>query len=167
MFLGYFEHSLDDKNRLVLPLGLRKGLSEETLDKGFVLIAGTRNKYLVLLPMDEWLQYERELEAKYDSSDEAADDYLTDMYSSAVFAPLDKQYRFTVVDASRKLVGIKKEVCLIGRGRKVLIYAKERWEERQGTRKGDSMAPPPPSWGSRAGRPPWGPEPPGGGLSGE
>ena len=142
MFFGLFEHSLDDKNRVVLPLGLRKGLSDETLSKGFVLAAGMRNQYLVLLPTGEWEAYQKALEAKYDTDEQEVDDYLTDLFSSAVFADLDKQYRFTIPDSSRKVAGIGRDVCFVGRGRKVYIYARERWEERQRTRT-DFMAPPP------------------------
>ena len=144
MFLGSFEHSLDEKSRVVFPLGFRKNLSEEKLKAGFVLEAGTKNKFIELLPTEEWLRQEEKLEERYAQGDEKAEEYLIDLHSSAVNVELDKQYRFLLPEASRKVAGIVRDVVFIGMGRKIVIYAKERWEERQRKRK-ESMTPPPPT----------------------
>lgn len=142
-FRGRSDHSLDDKNRVVLPLGLRKEFSEEKLKEGFVLVAGIRNQCLELHPLAEWVEHEKRLEEMYPPNDEAGQDYLTDLYSTIYTFELDKQYRFLIPDGSRDLAGIHKEVCLIGRGTKVLIYSRERWEARAQGRGENAMVPPP------------------------
>jgi len=144
MFLGKYEHSLDDKNRVVLPLGLRKELSPEKLQEGFVLVAGTRNKFLELHPMDEWTRHEKALEERYAPGDEVAEDYLIDLHSSVVNVELDKQFRFLIPDANKHVARIVRDVYFIGMGKKILIYGKEQWDERQKERT-EVMAPPPPS----------------------
>jgi MraZ protein len=130
-FFGFHEHSLDDKNRLVLPLALRKKLPDELLQQGFVLVAGTRNEFLVLYPMYEWDRVAEALNAKYDASDLVGQEYLTSLYASAHHVELDKQYRFVMPDASRRRAGIERDVCMVGRGNTVFVYAKERWEKRE------------------------------------
>lgn len=130
-FFGFHEHALDDKNRLVLPLALRKKLPDEVLDQGFVLVAGTRNEFLVLYPMYEWDRVAEALNAKYDASDLTGQEYLTSLYSSARHVELDKQYRFVMPDASRRRADIHRDVCMVGKGNMVLVYAKERWEKRE------------------------------------
>ncbi len=141
MFFGLYEHSLDDKNRVVLPLGLRRSLSEDQIRQGFVLLAGTRNRYLVMLPMREWASYERLLQETYDATEEEVQDYLIELYASANFVELDKQYRFAIPESSRQAAGIQRELCFVGMGTQILIFSKERWEEWQESRR-EHMAPP-------------------------
>jgi MraZ protein len=148
-FLGKFEHGLDDKNRVVLPQGFRKQLTPGELAEGFVLVAGRHNQYLELLPMQEWARLEKKLEEAYPFGDAAAEDYSMDLHASVVNVELDKQFRFLIPDSSRDLAGIEREVCFIGMGKKVVIWARERWEKRQRDRR-ESMAPPPVMRGERS-----------------
>jgi MraZ protein len=126
---------------VVLPLGLRKGLSEEKLQEGFVLVAGTRNKFLELHPMSEWIRREALLEESFGPGDEVAEEFLIDLHASVVNVDLDKQYRFLIGDPSKELAGIKRDVLFIGMGKKIIIFSKERWAARQEERK-EKMAPP-------------------------
>jgi MraZ protein len=141
MFLGRYEHSLDEKNRVVLPLGLRKDLSPETLARGFVLVAGTRLQFLELHPMAEWEKHEQTLDSSCPTTLPGAEDYLIDVHWTVVNVELDKQFRFILPDSSKDLAGIVRDVYFIGMGKKIILYGKERWEERQKERK-DFMVPP-------------------------
>lgn len=141
MFFGFYEHSLDDKFRVVLPLGLRRSLSDDQIRQGFVLVAGNRTRYLVMLPVWEWPEYEKKLQETYDVTEEEVQDYLIELYASATFVELDKQYRFAIPAPSREIAGIQRDVCFVGMGKQILIYAKERWEEWQKSRR-EHMIPP-------------------------
>jgi transcriptional regulator MraZ len=141
MFLGTYEHALDDKNRVVLPAGLRKYISEARLEGGFVLAAGTRNQCLDLHPMAEWLAFVRGLEARYPPEDEEAQEFFRDLLSSAVEVQLDKQYRFLIPDARKVEAGIERDVYFVGVSKKIEIWAKERWDARKSGRQG-IMRPP-------------------------
>jgi MraZ protein len=136
MFLGTYEHALDEKNRVVLPAGLRKYISEAQLEGGFVLAAGTRNQCLDLHPMAEWLAFVRGLESRYLPEDEEAQEFFRDLLSSAVEVQLDKQYRFLIPDARRVEAGIERDVYFVGVSKKIEIWPKERWDARKAGRKG-------------------------------
>jgi MraZ protein len=138
MFLGSHEHSLDEKNRVVLPQGLRKYLSEGKLEEGFVLVAGTKNRFLELHPMEEWIRREKKLAESLVQGDESSEEALLDLHATVVNVELDKQYRFVIPDASRALVGIGRDVVFIGVYNKIVIYAKDRWEARSKERQGAS-----------------------------
>lgn len=141
MFFGCYEHSLDGKNRVVLPLGLRRPLSDDQIRRGFVLATGPRKRYLMLFPLDEWPRYEKELRESFDMNEEEAEDYLIQIYASGNFVEVDKQYRFAIPEASRKAVGIQRDVCFVGMGDRVLVWAKERYDEWRESQR-DRMVPP-------------------------
>jgi MraZ protein len=143
MFLGEYEHSLDEKNRVVLPSNHRKEISEEKLAKGFVLARGSMSQCLDLHPKGEWLRLVRHLEGLYPYEDEEAQEYLRDLFSSAEEVQLDKQFRFVIPDARRLEVGIEKDVFFVGNSRKIEIWPKERWEARRGERRGKFRPPGP------------------------
>src|SRR4249920_1007112 len=143
MFLGTYEHALDDKNRVVLPAGLRKYISEAKLQEGFVLAAGTRNQCMELHPMAEWLDHVRGLEGRYPPEDEEAQEFFRDLLSSAVEVQLDKQFRFLIPDARRVEAGVERDVYFIGMSKKIDIWPKDRWDGRKAGRQGLIRAPSP------------------------
>jgi len=139
MFLGKFEHSLDDKNRVVLPLAYRRDMSEEKLQEGFVIFAGSDEQYLELHTKEKWLLHSEELKKAYAAQGKAGEQDLIDLYSNAYEVQLDKQYRFIVPDSSMELAGIKRDVVFVGMTEKAVIYSRERWEVREkGRRKARS-----------------------------
>lgn len=130
VFAGNYELSLDDKGRVVLPLGLRKCIKEnreETLDKGFLLVPGDGNKYLELYPTDEFEQYVRTLGARYLPEDEAGQNYLRRFTSSATPIELDRQFRFIVPEKHKTSASLERDVCFVGRTTKIEIWSKARW----------------------------------------
>ena len=128
MFLGKYEHSLDDKNRVVLPAALRKDLSDQKLQKGFVLAAGTQNKFLELHTKGEWSLHSKTLDDKHPVGELKEEQELHGIYSNVYEMPLDRQYRLLIPEEIKKLVGIQRDVYFIGMTKKIVIYAKEAWE---------------------------------------
>lgn len=143
MFQGEYDHTLDEKNRVVLPAGLRKGTSEQELQFGFTMVIGRRARCLELHPTQKWVERIERQQAQYTDDDEAADEYFRDVLSSANEVVLDRQYRFVIPDARKKDAGIDKEVVFIGMWKRIEIWDKTRWEDRKAERAG-KQAPPPP-----------------------
>jgi MraZ protein len=141
MFLGTSEHSLDEKNRVVLPLVFRKDISDEELKNGFVLAAGSESRYLELHFREDWRSHVQAMEDRYAPDDDLGQEYLRDLHSSAVEVELDKQYRFLIPDARREEAGIHRDVYFVGMNKRIEIWAKDRWEERQKDRKGRMRVP--------------------------
>ena len=55
MFIGEYQHSLDSKNRIVVPSKLREGLGEK-----FIISKGL-DRRLYAYPIDEWQKFEEKL----------------------------------------------------------------------------------------------------------
>jgi len=130
VFAGTFEATLDEKHRVVLPLGMRKCIREnleKLIERGFMAVPSDRNQFVLLYPVDEYDRFVSVLEARYELADQAGQDYLRRFTSSAMAIELDRQYRFMVPDAIREAVQLPREVYFVGRTRRIEIWPKDLW----------------------------------------
>lgn len=141
MFKGEFEHALDEKNRVVLPSVLRKGVREEKLREGFVLVIGRRAQYLELHPKQDWAERIERQQALYSETNVEAEEYFRDIFSSAIDVDLDRNFRFVVPEAKKQEAGIGKEAVFIGIFNRIEIWDKGRWLERKQRRAGKQELP--------------------------
>lgn len=132
MFLGQFEHSTDDKNRVVLPSALRRGIPDQDVERGFVLVPNEQNECLELHPMDAWERRIADLERTHDvHRDYAAREFFRDYSGRASRVQCDGQGRFLIPEALRDAVGIVRDVRFVGMIRFVEIWSSERWSSRE------------------------------------
>ncbi|MBN1444440.1 MAG: hypothetical protein JXA90_17135 [Planctomycetes bacterium] len=143
MYQGEYECTLDDKNRVVLPAGLRKGKPEARLSEGFTLAIGGKGQCLELHLMQDWKERIDDELSRYSPQNEAAQEYFRDIIPSAFEVFLDKNYRFVIPEARKKDAGIGKEVVFIGMWHRIEIWDKQRWEERRTSRAGKQTPPTP------------------------
>ena len=141
MFQGEFEHTLDEKNRVVFPSNLRKGVPDRKLEEGFTLVIGRRAQYLELHPMSEWEDRIRHQQALYSEDNEEAEEYFRDILSSAFEVFLDKNYRFVIPEARKNEAGIGKDVVIVGMWQRIEIWDKGLWSERKAQRAGRQSIP--------------------------
>jgi DNA-binding transcriptional regulator/RsmH inhibitor MraZ len=138
-FAGNHVLTLDDKDRVVLPLGLRKCLDEkerdEFLSKGFMMRPSDKNEFLELYPREVYDEYIHALEAKYPPWDDDGQSYLRYFTSKVEPIDLDRQYRFpispdyqSVVGIPSKEPGVSREVVFVGRTKKIEIWPMEGWK---------------------------------------
>ena len=132
MFLGQYEHATDDKHRVVLPSALRRGMSEEEIDRGFVLVPNDRSECLELHPMEAWEKRIADLERTHDvHRNYAAREFFRQYAGRASRVQCDSQGRFLIPEALRNAVGVEKEVRFVGMVRFVEIWPREGWFARQ------------------------------------
>jgi MraZ protein len=124
-FTGSFDHSVDNKHRLVLPAPFRPRLAE-----GAYL--GPLDGYLGLWPED---RFEAVLDRWEDGiglgivSEEAYD-----AFRAATFdVEPDTQGRIVVHKDLRAFAEIAGPVLVLGTRDRIAIWARDRWDERQGT----------------------------------
>jgi MraZ protein len=55
--------------------------------------------------------------------------FLRFFYSSAIDCAIDKQGRLLIPQTLREYANLQKDVVLVGEGRFIEIFAKERWQE--------------------------------------
>ncbi len=131
MFLGEFEHALDDKSRVVLPSAIRRWMHESEVEQGFVLVPKDTGECLELHP---WRAFEariQELKATHDPHrSSAAREFLRDYAGRATRVQCDNQGRFLVPESCRQAVGIERDVQFVGLVDFVEIWPRESWRRR-------------------------------------
>lgn len=121
-FTGSFEHSIDDKNRLVLPAPFRPRLS------GCAYL-GPLDGYLGLWPDDEI----EAVFAKWDDgvalgivSEEAAEAFVASTFP----VQPDGQGRIVVNRSLRTFGELAGPVMVVGARRRVAVWSRDRWTDR-------------------------------------
>ncbi|OGP65577.1 MAG: cell division/cell wall cluster transcriptional repressor MraZ [Deltaproteobacteria bacterium RBG_13_53_10] len=125
MFRGRYEHTLDSKGRISIPSKFREILTEEYDNQ---LVITNFDHCLVAFPQQEWSNLEQKMGSLSLIKREART-FLRFFYSSGIDCAIDKQGRLLIPQALRDYASIRKEVVLVGEGKKIEIWSKERWEE--------------------------------------
>ncbi|HLG00334.1 MAG TPA: division/cell wall cluster transcriptional repressor MraZ [Acidimicrobiia bacterium] len=123
MFLGEFQHNLDDKGRVILPAKFRDGLGH-----GAVIAKG-RDKCLAVYPPDEWeavATRTREL-ARGGPRERAA---ARSLFAGAMEVAPDKQGRVAIPNNLRVYAGLDREVVVTGAFTHVEIWNAQDWADR-------------------------------------
>lgn len=122
MFMGEFQHSLDDKGRLIIPAKFREDLGDK-----FIVTRGLDN-CLFVYPMSQWKVLEENIK-KLPTSHADTRAFVRMFFSGAVEAELDKQGRIVIPQHLRDHARIEKDAYVIGVSTKVEIWAKSAWEQ--------------------------------------
>lgn len=121
MFIGEYQHSLDSKNRIIVPSKLREGLGEK-----FIISKGL-DGCLYAYPIDEWQKFEEKLK-NLPLTNRDARAFVRFFIAGATEVETDKQGRGLIPANLREYAGIEKEIVTIGALNKVEIWSKEKWE---------------------------------------
>ncbi len=122
MFIGEYQHTIDEKGRLFMPVRFREGLGE-----AFVLTKGLDN-CLWAYPQAEWASLEARLKAlPFTQANARA--FVRFFFSGATVCTVDRQGRILVPQHLRAYAGLVRDVVVIGVSTRVEIWAAERWGE--------------------------------------
>lgn len=122
MFLGEYQHTLDDKGRLTIPARFRDGLGER-----FVITRGLDN-CLFAYPETEWQVLEGRLKTlPLTKADARA--FVRFLFSGAGECELDRQGRVMLPAVLRQHAGLEKDVVVIGVSNRVEIWSADRWAQ--------------------------------------
>lgn len=125
MFLGTTSLTLDAKGRIAIPARYRAQLIEMCGGK-LVISYNPLDKCLPIYPYDEWLQCEQKMDAVQDRSVKFRS-FQRLIYSYTNDVDMDSNGRVLVPQSSRDEIGLKKNACLIGHGKKFELWSEERW----------------------------------------
>ncbi|PIV39002.1 MAG: cell division/cell wall cluster transcriptional repressor MraZ [Candidatus Omnitrophica bacterium CG02_land_8_20_14_3_00__42_8] len=126
MFYGEFKHTLDRKQRIIIPAKFREALKEHYIERFFI----TRglDKCLFMFAEDEWKAQEQKFKSL--SFTKAESRKFNRLYFSGASEIIpDKQGRILIPDYLRGYAQIKKEVYVIGVSNRIEIWSHELWEE--------------------------------------
>jgi MraZ protein len=125
VFVGTFEHSLDDKGRLVLPATFRAHLA----DRGFV---SQYEHCLGLWTEEGFTDVARRLTDKVRQG-MASHDAVRAFAANASEVKPDSQGRIVVPQRLRDYAGLQREVVVIGALDRIEIWDASRWAELSDT----------------------------------
>lgn len=121
MFMGEYQHSVDEKGRMIIPAKFR-----EDLGSTFVVTRGLDN-CLFVYPMQEWTVLEGKLKSlPLMKSDARA--FTRFFFSGATECELDKQGRVNLPNTLVDYAKLKKECVVLGVSNRVEIWSKDIWE---------------------------------------
>ena len=122
MFLGEYEHSIDDKGRLTIPAKFR-----DELEGGVVITRGL-DGCLWAFPRAEWEQLAEKIRA-LPSTNRATRGFVRFMFSGAHDSIPDRQGRVLIPQKLRDHADIAGETAVIGVMNRVEIWNPTKWSE--------------------------------------
>ena len=124
--LGNYQHSLDDKNRIRLPSNFRTEMGND-----YFLMPGS-NGCIFVYKADETQKLLSSL-MDLDTLNPQQSLLLTQLTAYCRCVTTDSQGRFMLPDDLIKMMGINKDVRIVGAITKAEIWSEERWQEKFGT----------------------------------
>lgn len=135
MLIGEYIHTMDDKNRISLPVRFRKEIGKK------IVIAPGLDNCLSIFTVKEWQKISDRLS---ESSMLAADNrgFNRFMFGGAVEVDIDSIGRILVPDFLRERANLKEKVALIGVQNRVEVWNEKAWEgyKRSVVGKADQLA---------------------------
>lgn len=122
MFIGEYQHNIDDKGRLAVPSKFR-----DSLVSGGVITRGL-DGCLFLYTLTEWDVLAKKLQSLPLTQKEARS-FVRLMFAGAAEVSMDKQGRINVPNFLLEFGDLKKEVMITGLYNRVEIWQKDRWEK--------------------------------------
>lgn len=123
MFMGQYEHSIDAKGRIIIPVKYREDLGES-----FVVTRGL-DGCLFLYPAQEWQSFVEKL--KELPSNQNTRKIQRQFLSKAMEVSLDKQGRILIPAILREVAALEKEVVFVGMMNRIEVWDKNRLEEQE------------------------------------
>ncbi|RDI47558.1 division/cell wall cluster transcriptional repressor MraZ [Falsibacillus pallidus] len=122
MFMGEYQHNVDNKGRLIIPAKFRDYLGES-----FVLTRGL-DQCLFGYPMSEWASVEEKLKALPLTKKDARA-FTRFFFSGATDCELDKQGRINIPSTLLGYAQLEKECVIVGVSNRIEIWSKTLWED--------------------------------------
>lgn len=122
MFTGEFQHTLDEKGRVIIPAKLREGLGD------VIMITRGLDRCLFIYPLEAWKKIEQKLK-KLPLTRSEARAFARYFFSGAAEVEIDKQGRILIPQNLREYAGIEKEVAIIGVSDRVEVWSEAAWRE--------------------------------------
>jgi MraZ protein len=125
VFRGRYEHTIDAKGRISIPAKFREILSKNYDDQ---LVVTNFDHCLVAFPYAEWALVEQKA-GTFSLMKKETSAFFRFFYSSAIDCPIDRLGRLLIPQTLRDYANLQKDIVLVGEGKRIEIFAKERWLE--------------------------------------
>ncbi len=131
MFIGQYNHTIDEKGRMNVPAKFRREVSE-----GVVVTRGL-DRCLFVYPKSEWEEMARKL-ASLPISQKSSRAFARLMLAGAWESHIDSQGRIMLPEYLRTYAGITKHAVVAGLFNRVEIWDEDAWQEYQAATENES-----------------------------
>lgn len=132
MFIGEYQHSLDEKGRLAIPVKFRSALL-----KGAIVTKGF-DTCLFMYTKDGWKSWAEKI-SKLPPSQANSRAFQRFQLGSAMDVSIDKQGRIIIPEYLRQYAGLSKKAVIVGLYGRLEIWDEDKWVQyRQNTEKESS-----------------------------
>lgn len=122
MFIGEYQHNLDSKGRVAIPVKYRRDLGA-----GAIITRGL-DRCLFIFGIKEWEILAQKLNAMpFAKADVRA--FTRSLLAGAMDVQLDKQGRILIPDYLRSYSNLKKQVVISGAYSRIEIWDTQSWQE--------------------------------------
>ena len=121
MFIGQYSHSIDEKNRIIIPAKFRNKLGENA-----VITLGHEG-CLAIYTEEEWEKLQIKL-ISLNTNQKEAREHIRVIAGSASECNFDKQGRVILPTNLKNRANIKKELVLVGNIDHIEVWSKESWD---------------------------------------
>ncbi|OGY39785.1 MAG: cell division/cell wall cluster transcriptional repressor MraZ [Candidatus Brennerbacteria bacterium RIFOXYC1_FULL_41_11] len=122
MFIGEFQHNIDQKGRMAIPVKFR-----DELTNGAVVTRGI-DKCLFIFTKSEWNALAEKI-SKLPLVQSNSRAFARLMFAGAIDVEIDKQGRVLVSDYLRKYAGLSKQVVVAGVFNRLEVWDKSSWQD--------------------------------------
>ena len=130
MLIGEYIHTIDEKNRVSLPVKFRKELGKK------IIITPGLDQCLFIFTTTEWKKVSKKLsDSNSDLSFLKADQrsFNRYMFGRAAEAEIDSIGRILIPDFLKNIIGLKDKVAIVGVEDRVEIWNDKTWSQNQET----------------------------------
>ena len=126
MFYGDFDHTIDDKGRLILPSRIRDTFDAHSITT--LMITCGLDECLFLFSLSEWRIVEGRLrEREFTKANVRS--FMRIFFSGAAECVPDSHGRIFIPQKLRNYAGLEKEVTVIGVYNRIEVWARGKWAE--------------------------------------
>ena len=120
MFIGQYNHTIDDKGRIIIPSKIRNDLGNN-----FIVTRGL-DGCLFIYSNTEWENIINKYKNLPDTKEKR--NFLRVFLSGASICEYDKQGRINIAQPLMTYAGLEKECVIIGVNDRIEIWSKEKWD---------------------------------------
>lgn len=122
MFIGEYQHNVDQKKRLALPSKFRKELGRQ------VVVTRGLDKCLFIYPLKTWKELAQKL-GTLPMGESGTRSFIRLMLAGATDVEMDSQGRVLVPDYLKEYAGLEKEVIVAGLFNRLEVWDEDKWKE--------------------------------------
>lgn len=131
-FVGDYTGKVDAKGRISFPSAFKKQMPEDS-STTFVIKKDIFEKCLILFSSEEWERQNKIIRAKINPYNKEHTRFLREFYRGTAELTLDSSSRLLVPARLLEYADVENEIYFSGQDRKIEIWAKKSYEEKEQT----------------------------------